>query len=98
MKILPLVNRINDYSNKLILSKITKEEGYLFASALQDVIDELSRSCERYYGLHPPAFQERTYADVRAVFIATPLVNVDHDFEVILVHKNNDTLHNISLA
>ena len=40
LKILPLVNKIDDFSNKLILSKISKEEGYSFASDLQDVIDE----------------------------------------------------------
>ena len=67
LKILPLVNKIDDYSNKLILSKISKEEGYLFASDLQDVIDELARACDKYYGLRPPAIQVRTYADVRTV-------------------------------
>ena len=98
LKILLLVNRIDDHTNKLILSKISKEEGYLFATDIQDVIDELARTCERYCGLHPPAFQERAYADVLAVFITTPSINVDHDFEALLVHKNNDVLHNISLA
>ena len=34
LRILPLVNKIDDYSNKLILSKISKEEGYFFNSDL----------------------------------------------------------------
>ena len=98
LKILPLINKINDNSNKLILSKISKGEGYLFAATLQDSLDELARVCEKFYGLVPPIFQERNYADVRAVFIATPLVDVDLDFEQLLVHKNNNTLLNVNLA
>ena len=65
---------------------------------MQDVIDDLARACDKYYGLCPPEFQGRAYIDVRAVFIATPLINVEHDFEALLTHKNNDVLHNVSLA
>ena len=65
---------------------------------LRELFKMQSTNCERYYGLNPPEFQERTYADVRAVFIATSLINIRHDFETLLVHKNNDMLHNVFLA
>ena len=56
---IPVVNKINDNSNKLILSRISKQDGYRFAGLLQDSIDELSRACEKYYGLKPPVFQQK---------------------------------------
>ena len=62
------------------------------------MLDELARACEKYYGLVPPIFQERNYPDVRAAFIATPVVHIDLDFEQLLVHKNNNTLLNVHLA
>ena len=95
---IPVVNKINDNSNKLILSRISKQDGYRFAGLLQDSIDELSRACEKYYGLMPPVFQQRNYSDVRAAFVATPLVITPHDFEQLVFHKNNDTLHNVKIA
>ena len=98
LKILPLINRINDNSNKLILSKITKQEGYRFAGVLQDSLDELAHACEKYFGLVPPMFQQRSYSDVRAAFIATPLINTQHAFEQLVIHRNNDSLLKIQLA
>ena len=95
---IPVVNRINDNSNKLILSKISKQDGYQFAGLLRDSIDELARACKKFFGLMPPIFQQRGYSDVRAAFIATPLVNTPHDFEQIVFHKNNGILHNVQLA
>ena len=44
LKIIPVINRINDNSNKLILSKISKQDGYRFASQVQDAIDKLLSS------------------------------------------------------
>ena len=41
LKIIPVINQINDHSNKLILSKISKQDGYTFASKCQDAIDDL---------------------------------------------------------
>ena len=35
---------------------------------------------------------------MRAAFVATPLVITPHDFEQLVFHKNNDTLHNVKLA
>ena len=35
---------------------------------------------------------------MRAAYIATPLVDVPHDFEQLVFNKNNDTLHNFKLA
>ena len=84
--------------NKLILSKISKQDGYRFAGLLQDSIDELSRTFEIYYDLTPPVFQQRNYSNVRAAFVATPLVVTPHDFEQLVFHKNNDTLHNVKPA
>ena len=98
LKIIPVINRINDNSNKLILSKISKQDGYSFASQVQDAIDELSRACVKYYGLAPPAFHQRNYVDVRAAFIDSPLVDVPHDFEQLVTFKNNDTLFNVRLT
>ena len=86
LKILPFINRINDNSNKLILSKITKQEGYRFAGVLQDSLDELAHACEKYFGLVPPMFQQRSYSDVRAAFIAIPLINTQQDFEQLVIH------------
>ena len=40
----------------------------------------------------------RAYIEVRAVFIAPALINVEHDFEALLEHKNNNVLHNVSLT
>ena len=82
LKIIPVINRINDNSNKLILSKISKQEGYRFAGLLQDSIDELARACEKYFGLAAPVFQQRRYS--------TPLVNTQQDFEQLVFHKIND--------
>ncbi|MEL6804089.1 MAG: hypothetical protein AAFO91_09940 [Bacteroidota bacterium] len=98
LKIIPVINRINDNSNKLILSKISKQDGYSFASQVQDAIDELSRACVKYYGLAPPVFHQRSYVDVRAAFIDSPLVDVPHDFEQLVTFKNNDTLFNVRLT
>ena len=56
---IPVVNKINDNSNKLILSKISKQDGYQFAGLLPDSIDELSHACEKYYGLTPSVFQQK---------------------------------------
>ena len=98
LRILPLINKIDDFSNKLILSKISKEDAYTFASELQDVIDDLAQACDKYYGHRPPEFQGRTYIEVRAVFIAPALINVEHNFDTLLEHKNNNTLHNVSLT
>ena len=43
-----------DNSNRLILSKISMSEAYVFAGQVQDSLNELSHACERYYGLLPP--------------------------------------------
>ena len=59
LKIIPVINRISDNSNRLILSKISEQDGYQFAGQVQDSIDELSRACEKYYGLAPPVFHQR---------------------------------------
>ena len=36
LRTLPLINKIDDFSNKLIFSKISKADAYTFASELQD--------------------------------------------------------------
>ena len=69
LRALPLINKIDDFSNKLILSKISKEDAYTFASELQDVLDDLTEACQKYYGHRPPEFQGRTYIEVCEVFI-----------------------------
>ena len=82
----------------MILSKISKADAYTIASELQDVLDDLSAACEKYYAHRPPEFQNRAYTEVREVFIAPALVNVEHNFETLLEHKNNSTLINVSLT
>ena len=97
LKIIPVINQINDNSNKLILSKISKQDGYTFASKCQDAIDDLVSACVKYYGLAPPVYDQRNYVDVRAAFINSPLVDTPHDFEQLVTCKNNNTLFNVKL-
>ena len=97
LKIIPVINQINDNSNKLILSKISKQDGYTFASKCQDAIDDLVNACEKYYGLAPPVYDQRNYVDVRAAFINSPLVDIPQDFEQLVPYKNNNTLFNVKL-
>ena len=97
LKIIPVINQINDNSNKLILSKISKQDGYTFASQCQDAIDDLVSACVKYYGLAPPVYDQRNYVDVRAAFINSPLVDTPHDFEQLVTCKNNNTLFNVKL-
>ena len=80
------------------MSKISKQDGYVFAGQVQDFLDELSLACERYYGLSPQVFQQRNYSDVRSAFVATPVVMVRHDFELLVTHRNDGTLHNVNLV
>ena len=80
LRIFPAINRITDYSNKLIMSTITKQEGYTFARACQEDIDSLGEACQRYYELAPPVFEARDFIDVRAAFVNTPMVKIPQDF------------------
>ena len=50
LRIIPNINKINANSNRLILSKISKQDGYVFVEQVQDFLDELSLACERYCG------------------------------------------------
>ena len=61
-------------------------------------MDGLAGACDKYYSHRPPEIQNRDYTEVREVFIAPALVNVEHNFEDLLEHKNNNTLINVSLT
>ena len=98
LRVIPAINRITDNSNKLIMSKISKQEGYTFASTYQDDIDALVEACQKYYGLAPPVFEERNFVDVRAAFINTPMEEVLQDFERLIPYKNNNSLFNVQLV
>ena len=84
LRALPLINGLDDTSNKLILSKISKSEAYAFASQLQDALDSLGEACTKYYSRHAPEFQNRDYAAMREVFAEAALIEVGHSFEDIL--------------
>ena len=98
LRTLPLINKIDDMSNKLILSKISKADAYAFASELQDVLDSLAEACVKYYSQRPPEFQNRNYIEMREVFVGPAIINVEHNFEDLLQHKNDNTLTNVSLT
>ena len=98
LRTLPLINRIDDMSNKLILSKISKADAYAFASELQDALDSLAEACVKYYSRRPPEFQNRNYVEMREVFVGPAIVNVGHNFEDLLQHMNDDTLSNVFLT
>ena len=77
---------MDDMSNKLILSKISKAEAYTFASQLQDALDALGEACVKYYSRRAPEFQNRVYAAMREVFVGPALIDVGHSFEDLLQH------------
>ena len=76
LRALPLLNSMDDMSNKLILSKISKAEAYAFASQLQDALDALGEACAKYYSRRAPEFQNRAYAAMREVFVEPALIDI----------------------
>ena len=52
----------------------------------------------KYYSRRPPKFKNRNYIEMREVFVGPAIINVEHNFEDLLQHKNDDTLTNVSLT
>ena len=47
--LVPIINNIDDYSNRLVHSKINKEAAYEYANSVQESLDEVSHAAERYF-------------------------------------------------
>ena len=83
LEIFPKINQISDYSNRLIMSEVTKNEGYDFAKECQSDLKNLAEACRKFFQLVIPVFGGRSYEEVRGVFINVPLEDVPEDFEKI---------------
>ena len=73
LRIYPEINKITDYNNRLIMSSITKQDGYTFGRGCQEDIDSLGEACMKYYELVLPVFEGRDFLDIRGAFIDTYL-------------------------
>ena len=80
------------------MSDITKGEGYTFGRNCQSDINSLGEASKKFYELVLPVFEGRDYAEVRSVFIDTPLTEIPQDFERLVQLKEANSLHNASLA
>ena len=98
LKIYPEINKITDFNNRLIMSDITKAEGYTFGKNCQSDINALGEASKKFYELVLPVFEGRDYAEVRSVFIDTQLTEIPQDFERLVQLKEANSLHNASLA
>ena len=93
--LVPTINQIEDFSIKLVLSKISKEEAYAFANKVRDNLDEVGIAAERYFALRPPIFNTRQFAEVGGSFIPGKVVVVPHDLAQLISHHDKGILHTI---
>ena len=98
LEIFPKINQISDYSNRLIMSEVTKNEGYDFAKECQSDLKDLAEACRKFFQLVIPVFGGRSYEEVRGVFINVPLEDVPEDFERLAELSEADSLHSAALA
>ena len=57
LKIYPEINKITDFNNRLIMSDITKAEGYTFGKNCQSDINALGEASKKFYELVLPVFE-----------------------------------------
>merc|ERR1712215_351569 len=63
--LIPKVNMINDFSNQLIMSEVTKNQAYDFAKDCQASLKTLAEACRAFYQLIVPVFRGRSFEEVR---------------------------------
>ena len=49
LEIFPKINQITDYNNRLIMSEVTKAEGYTFGKGCQSDLKALGEACRKFF-------------------------------------------------
>ena len=97
VELFPKINQISDFSNRLIMSDVTKNQGYDFAKDCQADLKSLAEACRKFYQLVIPVFRGRSFEEVRSVFINLPLEHVPEDFERLAELSEANSLHSVAL-